>query len=140
MGIRRRGDHWIWVGGPVPPNADAITIGPLISVRRGAASNPALLRHEEEHVRQWRELGVLRFLRIYLGSYLASRWHGFGHKAAYRLIPLEIEAEEAARRALAESHPATLGPRVETEDAEDAEPTPATPTVEPGDGAGDADG
>ena len=26
-GIRRRGDHWIWVGGPVPPGSDAITIG-----------------------------------------------------------------------------------------------------------------
>jgi hypothetical protein len=100
VGIQRRGDHWIWVGGPVPPGSDAITLGPLISVRRRAASSPGLLRHEEEHVRQWRELGVVRFLRIYLGSYLGSRWRGFGHKAAYRLIPLEIEAEEAARRFL----------------------------------------
>ena len=110
MGIRRRGDHWIWEGGPVPPGADAITLGPLISVRREAASNAALLRHEEEHVRQWRELGVVGFLRSYLGSYLSSRWRGFGHKAAYRLIPLEIEAEEAARRFLAEGGSAPPGP------------------------------
>ncbi|MCA1691952.1 MAG: hypothetical protein LC733_07065, partial [Actinobacteria bacterium] len=101
MGIQRRGDHWIWPGGPVPPGSDAITIGPLISVRRDSADSPRLLRHEEEHVRQWRKLGVLGFLRIYLGSYLAARWWGFGHRAAYRLIPLEVEAEEAARRFMA---------------------------------------
>lgn len=98
MGIERRGDHWIWTGGPVPPGSDAITIGPVISVRRPYAHSERLLRHEEEHVRQWRELGVSRFLRIYLGSYLMWRWKGFGHRAAYRMIPLEMEAEEAARR------------------------------------------
>ena len=108
MGIERRGDHWVWVGGPVPPGSDAITLGPVISVRRRAADSPGLLRHEEEHVRQWRELGVPRFLRLYLGSYLGWRWRGFGHKAAYRLIPLEIEAQEAARRFLAEGGEARI--------------------------------
>ena len=98
MGLHRRGDHWLWVGGPVPPGSDAITIGPVISVRRAVADSPHLLRHEEEHVRQWRELGVAGFLRVYLGSYVRWRWLGFGHRAAYRLIPLEVEAEEAARR------------------------------------------
>lgn len=82
----------------MPPGSDAITIWSVISVRRSAADSPRLLRHEEEHVRQWRELGAIRFLRVYLGSYLRWRWRGFGHRAAYRLIPLEVEAEEAARR------------------------------------------
>ncbi len=100
MRIQRRGDHWLWVGGPVPPGSDAITIGSLICVRKARAASPRLLRHEEEHVRQWRELGAWRFLRTYLGSYLYWRWQGFGHRAAYRLIPLEVEAEEAARRFL----------------------------------------
>ena len=67
-------------------------------MRREAAGSPGLLRHEEEHVRQWRELGPVRFLRQYLGSYLAWRWRGYGHTAAYRLIPLEMEAYEAQRR------------------------------------------
>ncbi|HVF14735.1 MAG TPA: hypothetical protein VM942_09070 [Acidimicrobiales bacterium] len=98
MGILRQGDHWIWVGGPVPPGSDAITIGSLISVRRDAADSAWLLRHEEEHVRQWRELGPARFLRQYFGAYLIGRFKGFGHRAAYRMIPLEIEAEDAARR------------------------------------------
>jgi len=96
MAIHRRGDHWIWVGGPVPPGSAAITIGSVISVRRGGADDARLLRHEEEHVRQWRELGYLRFLRQYLGSYLRWRRQGFGHVAAYRLIPLEVAAEAAA--------------------------------------------
>lgn len=75
-----------------------MTIGPIISVRRRWADDAHLLCHEEEHVRQWRELGYGRFLRQYLGAYLRWRVQGFGHVAAYRLIPLEIEAEAAADR------------------------------------------
>ncbi|MFP5318075.1 MAG: hypothetical protein ACLGI2_07240 [Acidimicrobiia bacterium] len=99
MAFERRGDHWLWVGGPVPPGSDAITVWSVVSVRRRSAADARLLRHEQEHVRQWRELGPLRFLRTYLGSYLRFRRLGFGHQAAYRLIPLEAEAEEAARLA-----------------------------------------
>lgn len=95
-GLRRHGDHWIWVGGPVPPGSDAITIGPVISVRAGAADSARLLRHEEEHVHQWRALGAVGFLRAYLGAYLTWRLRGLGHQAAYRMIPLEVEAEKAA--------------------------------------------
>ena len=102
MAFERRDGYWLWVGGPVPPGADAITIGPVVSVRRRSAHSPRLLRHEEEHVRQWRQLGPLTFLRTYLGSYFAWRWRGLGHTAAYRLIPLEVEAEEAARRHMRE--------------------------------------
>ena len=98
MRLHRRGDHWLLVGGPVPPGSAAITIGSVISVRRQYADDARLLRHEEEHVRQWRELGYVRFLRQYLGAYVRWRRQGFGHQAAYRLIPLEVEAEVAADR------------------------------------------
>ena len=98
MRLRRRGDHWVLVGGPVPPGSAAITIGSVISVRRRWADDARLLRHEEEHVRQWRELGYFGFLRQYRGAYLDWRRLGFGHLAAYRLIPLEVEAEAAAER------------------------------------------
>lgn len=98
MQLRRRGDHWLLVGGPVPPGSAAITIGPVVSVRRASADDAHLLRHEEEHVRQWRELGYVEFLRQYLGAYVRWRRAGFGHQAAYRLIPLEVEAEAAADR------------------------------------------
>jgi len=96
--IRRRGECWVWVGGPVPPGADAITIGSLVSVRRAAAGDDQLLRHELEHVRQWRRLGVFGFLVRYVGAYVRWRARGYGHWGAYRRIPLEVEAEWNARR------------------------------------------
>jgi len=98
MRLRRHGDHWLLIGGPVPPGSAAITVGSVVSVRRRYAGDARLLRHEAEHVRQWRELGFVEFLRQYLGAYFRWRRHGFGHQAAYRLIPLEVEAEAAAER------------------------------------------
>lgn len=98
MKLRRHGDHWLLVGGPVPPGSAAITIGSVVSVRRRYADDQRLLCHEAEHVRQWRELGNVTFLRQYLGAYLRWRRAGFGHQAAYRLIPLEVAAEAAADR------------------------------------------
>lgn len=98
MALERRRGWWLWVGGPVPPGADAITIGPLVAVRRASAGSVPLLRHELEHVRQWRRLGPVRFLWRYLGAYLAGRLRGYPHRSAYLRIPLEIEADWAARR------------------------------------------
>jgi len=96
--LRRDGDHWLWVGGPVPPGADAITIGPVVSMRAAATGDDRLLRHEVEHVHQWRRLGAVGFLRRYLGAYARWRLRGYGHWGAYRRIPLEVEAEWAARQ------------------------------------------
>ena len=102
MRLERHDDHWLLVGGPVPPGSAAITIGSVVSVRRRYADDERLLCHEAEHVHQWRELGKVTFLRQYLGAYLRWRRQGFGHQAAYRLIPLEVAAEEAAERFAAE--------------------------------------
>lgn len=88
----------VWVGGPVPPGADAITLGSLVIVRRRAADDAELLAHEAAHVRQWRALGVFGFLRRYLGAYARWRLRGYGHAGAYRRIPLEVEAAWEARR------------------------------------------
>ncbi len=99
MALHRRADHWVWVGGPVPRGSDAITLGPLISVRRARAASPRLMRHEEVHVRQWRQLGIMGFLVRYLAGYLRWRSRGYPHLGAYRRIPLEIEADWEARRA-----------------------------------------
>ena len=98
--IERRPGYRLWIGGPVPPGADAWTLGSLVIVRRASADGVHLLAHELEHVRQWRELGVVAFLTRYLGSYLWSRLRGFSHDAAYRRIPAEISAEWRARRHL----------------------------------------
>ena len=96
--IERRGGHVVWVGGPVPPGSDAITIGPIVSVRRAFASDAHLLAHEAVHVEQWRRLGVFGFLRRYLGAYVSFRLRGYDHWGAYRRIPLEVEAEWRAIR------------------------------------------
>jgi hypothetical protein len=100
MPLERHRDHWRWIGGPVPPGADAITLGRLVCIRRRAAGSDRLVRHELVHVRQWRRFGVLGFLRRYLGGYLRARLRGYPHWAAYRRIPLEVEAEWVARRSL----------------------------------------
>lgn len=93
----QRDGYRLWVGGPVPKGADGITLGSLVIVRRGRES-AYLLRHEQVHVRQWRRYGMLGFLARYLGSYAAWRLRGRSHLAAYRRIPLEIEADWIARR------------------------------------------
>lgn len=100
MGLQRRDGYWLWVGGPVPPGASGITIGEVVSIRRGRELDRRLLRHEEEHVAQYRRLGVVGFLRRYVAAYLRWRLRGYGHWAAYRRIPFEASAEWRARRAL----------------------------------------
>lgn len=90
----------LWIGGPVPRGADAITLGRLVIVRARCASSAHLLRHELVHVRQWQRLGVIGFLARYVGAYVAGRLRGRDHRGAYLRIPLEIEAEWEARRAI----------------------------------------
>lgn len=98
--IERRSGYRLWVGGPVPPGADAWTLGSLVIVRRRFATRTHLIAHELEHVRQWRELGAVGFLRAYLCAYLGWRLRGYSHAASYRRIPAEISAEWRARRLL----------------------------------------
>jgi hypothetical protein len=99
MRVERREDHWRLIGGPVPPGAAAITIGPVVSVRARWADDDELARHEAVHVGQWRRLGVVGFVVRYLGSYVSWRLRGYPHWAAYRRIPLEVEAAWLARAA-----------------------------------------
>ncbi len=72
-----------------------IFIDPAVMASRSGPGS--LLVHELIHVRQWEELGVIRFLWRYLSTYLAGRLRGQGHRAAYLAIPLEVEARAAAR-------------------------------------------
>lgn len=98
--MERRDGYTLWEGGPVPPGADAITLGTLVIVRRGKVSD-YILRHELVHVRQWRRYGRAGFIVRYLGSYARWRLRRKGHHGAYVRIPLEIEADWVARRSLA---------------------------------------
>ena len=66
-------------------------------MRERAYGSERLLRHELVHVRQWRRLGVVGFGARYLGTYARWRLRRYPHWAAYRRIPLEIEADWEAR-------------------------------------------
>jgi hypothetical protein len=96
--------YWLLVG-VAAPGAAATTLGPLILIRSWAADDDHILRHELEHVRQWREQGVVGFLVRYLGAYLRWRACSYPHWGAYRRIPFEVEAEWRARRALISRDP-----------------------------------
>jgi Domain of unknown function (DUF4157) len=74
------------------PGIAGMTLGRWVLLRRGHEHDRDLIAHELVHVRQWRELGAIRFLVRYLGAYARGRWHGLGHQAAYEAIPLEAEA------------------------------------------------
>jgi hypothetical protein len=98
MSLERRDGYWLWVGGPVAPGAAATTIGSVILMRGRYAQDARLLRHELEHVRQYREYGWVGFFRRYLRAYARARLAAYPHLSAYRRIPFEVEAEWRARR------------------------------------------
>ena len=84
----------------LPPAADAMTLGPLVLVRRDdirdRTGRRELLAHELVHVRQWGELGRWGFLSRYLRAYAANLWRLRRHRDAYLAIPLEVEARAVA--------------------------------------------
>lgn len=69
----------------------AITLGRRIWIRAGEESE-TLLKHELTHVRQMRDLGLIRFAWRYLGEYVHSRLAGMSSGEAYRNISFEREA------------------------------------------------
>jgi hypothetical protein len=77
--------------------AHGMTIGRFVFLKRSHADRPGLLAHELVHVRQYRELGYLRFSARYLAAYARNlvRFR-FRHDAAYRAIPFEAEAYRMA--------------------------------------------
>jgi len=84
----------------LPPAADGMTIGRTVFLRgdRIQDRSTTLLAHELVHVRQFAELGAMRFLGVYLGSYFRNLVALRNHRAAYLAIPLEVEARREAAR------------------------------------------
>lgn len=97
MRIERRDGAVIVLSRWAAPGASATTLGRFIFMRESAVGSDRLLRHELVHVRQWRRLGVTGFGVRYLGAYARWRCRRYPHWAAYRRIPLEIEADWEAR-------------------------------------------
>jgi hypothetical protein len=80
--------------------ATAITFGKRIYFARGmlddlvhsGLAGIALIAHELTHVRQYQEIGFLKFLNLYLRDYLRSRINGKDHYTAYLNVSFEQEA------------------------------------------------
>lgn len=56
-----------------------------------------LIRHELEHVAQFKRYGTLRFMYLYAREYLRNRRVGMRHQQAYYNISYETAARRAAR-------------------------------------------
>jgi hypothetical protein len=95
--IERRDGAVLVISRWAAPGAKATTLGRFVFVRERAVDSPRLIRHELVHVRQWRELGLVGFAVRYFGTYLRWRVRRYPHWAAYRRVPLEIEADWEAR-------------------------------------------
>ena len=95
----------------LPLDADAMTLGPLVLVRRDEMRHRTgrreLLAHELVHARQWAELGAARFLWRYLGGYATNLRRLRRHHDAYLAIPLEVEARAEVGRWAARRPPAS---------------------------------
>jgi hypothetical protein len=72
----------------------AIYLSPAAYEAALAGDDSQLVAHEAIHVGQWRRLGWVPFLVVYLGEYLRGRLAGLPHEVAYRSISLEQEAEQ----------------------------------------------
>lgn len=78
----------------LPRNADGMTIGRWIFLTqdRHRHGDRPLLAHELVHVRQYADLGYLRFSWRYLRDYTRNLIRLRRGRAAYLAIPAEIEA------------------------------------------------
>ena len=80
--------------------ATAITFSKRIYFARGilddlvnsGLTGITLIAHELTHVRQYQEMGFLRFLYRYLRDYIQSRIEGKNHHSAYLNVSFEQEA------------------------------------------------
>lgn len=90
-----------WLRNVLNPAFTAITAPWAIYVRPealGQLDTRRLIVHELAHMEQWQRLGLVRFLQIYLGEYIAARRSGASHMSAYYGISLEFEARAIAEQ------------------------------------------
>ncbi|HVT03735.1 MAG TPA: DUF4157 domain-containing protein [Thermoanaerobaculia bacterium] len=78
----------------------AITLGNRIYLhgevaRRATGAIEAILIHELTHVRQFQQLGLPRFLYLYLHEYMELRASGLNAIEAYSNVSFEMEAARA---------------------------------------------
>lgn len=112
-GARIRFGFPFWLRPLVGRRILAITLGRRIFVAHSLVAMSeeriaAILRHELVHVQQAADLGLARFLFLYLSEYFRHRRSGLPHEAAYRAIRFEREAFAAENEKVANSRPSPL--------------------------------
>lgn len=82
----------------LPPAVHGMTIGRWVLLRGDRIDRrlSALVAHELVHVRQFAELGPMRFVAQYLREYLRNLWRFRRHGPAYANISFEVEARREA--------------------------------------------
>ena len=82
----------------LPAAADGMTLGRIVLLRGNRIDDRAskLIAHELVHVRQFAELGPLRFIGRYVGEYVRNLVRLRSHREAYASISLEVEARAEA--------------------------------------------
>lgn len=80
------------------PAVDGLTIGRWVLLRGDRIDHRTskLIAHELVHVRQFAELGAVRFVWRYVSEYLTNLVRVRSHRQAYENISLEIEARHEA--------------------------------------------
>ncbi len=81
-----------WLARCFGVDAEAVTLGPFIFVKKGHEPSQRLLRHEMVHVEQWKELWYVGFAVVYVWDWAVGLCKGYGLKNAYRSIRFEQEA------------------------------------------------
>jgi hypothetical protein len=91
MNVKEKYEHWL----AHLLKASAVTIGHTVYYAgKPDQVSERLRRHEMIHIRQYQDMGKLKFLFRYFKEYLGSRLRGNDHKAAYYSISFEKEAYE----------------------------------------------
>lgn len=82
----------------LPPGAEGMTSGRFVLLKRDEPQDgtSSLIAHELVHVRQFAERGRIWFAAAYVFHYLRNLVRSRSHHRAYRAIPQEIEAYDAA--------------------------------------------
>jgi len=83
----------------LPRGASGMTIGRWIFLKNDGDhdGDRELMAHELVHVRQYAELGYVRFSLRYLRHYALGLLRHRHHREAYLSIPAEVEARDDAR-------------------------------------------
>jgi len=87
-------NHWL----PKLLRVAGVTIGKNIYYKNSKnLVSIKLRRHEKEHVKQYRQNGLIKFLFCYFYEYIKNLIKYRSHKKAYLNISYEIEARKAEK-------------------------------------------